>query len=316
MTNKFTMSLVVFLASASVVLGQTNTFPSSGNVGIGTLSPNAKLQVIGQDISFLSNTSNNRFSFGRKNREKFEIYVDDYNGFLDYKQDVDRNEAHIFYIRNLAEGTNQHNGIRFQTAGADRFTIKRNGNVGIGTSDPASKLTVAGRLRISTPNAPVLQLREESTGQDALVKVGRSGFAIDVEKVSNAFFIQKYGNVGIGTTTPDAKLTVAGNIHAREVRVTTDAGADFVFEDDYALRSLSELDAFVQENKHLPEIAPAAQMVEEGVSTGEFQIQLLQKIEELTLYVIEQDKKMNEQKQKMEAQQIKIKRLESKINNQ
>ncbi len=100
------------------------------------------------------------------------------------------------------------------------------------------------------------------------------------------------GNVGIGTTNPTAKLTVAGNISAREVKVTANAGADFVFEKDYALRPLSELDQFVQANKHLPEIAPAAQMVKEGVNTGEFQIQLLQKIEELTLYVIAQEKRI------------------------
>ena len=74
--------------------------------------------------------------------------------------------------------------------------------------------------------------------------------------------------------------------------MTANAGADFVFEEDYALRPLSELDRFVKENKHLPEIAPAAQMVKEGVNTGEFQIQLLQKIEELTLYVIAQEKRI------------------------
>lgn len=104
-------------------------------------------------------------------------------------------------------------------------------------------------------------------------------------------FLQN-GNVGIGTANPSAKLTVAGNIRAREVRVTANAGADFVFEDDYALRPLGELEQFVQENKHLPEIAPAAQMVEEGVKTGEFQIQLLQKVEELTLYIIAQEKRI------------------------
>ena len=101
-------------------------------------------------------------------------------------------------------------------------------------------------------------------------------------------------NVCIGTTRPTsgARLTVAGNISVREVRVTANAGADFVFEEDYALRPLSELDQFVKENKHLPEIAPATQMVKEGVNTGAFQIQLLQKIEELTLYVIAQEKKI------------------------
>lgn len=117
---------------------------------------------------------------------------------------------------------------------------------------------------------------------------------------SNSYvsLVPEGGNVGIGIASRDrmksltAKLTVAGDIHAREVRVMANAGADFVFEKNYQLRPLSELDQFVKENKHLPEIAPAAQMVEEGVNTGEFQIQLLQKIEELTLYVIAQEKRI------------------------
>lgn len=303
--------LSVSALTSSLALAQTNTFPASGNVGIGTTSPSTSLEVIGQDINFLSNTSINRFSFGRKSGEKFYLSVDDYTGFLDYIQDVDRNEPHIFYIRNRAAGTNNNNDIRFQTAGADRLTIKRNGYIGIGTSNPKAKLTVAGDVQaqmfvsgdffVKANNAPRLRLREESSGQDAAIRVGIPGVSIDVEKVNNAIFIQKYGNVGIGTTKPNAKLTVAGNIRAREVKVTADAGADFVFEENYILRPLAEVEQFVKENKHLPEIAPAAEMVKEGVKTGEFQIQLLQKIEELTLYMIAMQKEVEALKRENEA---------------
>ncbi len=107
-------------------------------------------------------------------------------------------------------------------------------------------------------------------------------------------FLKDDGRVGIGTQSlsDNFLLTVAGGIHTREVLITETAGADFVFEDDYNLRSLSEVEQFINQNNHLPDIAPASEMQENGVKMGEFQIQLLQKIEELTLYVIEQQKEI------------------------
>ena len=69
-------------------------------------------------------------------------------------------------------------------------------------------------------------------------------------------------------------------------------GADFVFAEDYQLRPLSEVKAFIQENKHLPEIKSAQEMQEKGVGVNELQTQLLQKIEELTLYLIQQEERI------------------------
>lgn len=114
----------------------------------------------------------------------------------------------------------------------------------------------------------------------------------------NAYFA---ANVGIGTSNPTSKLTVAGNIASREVKVTVDAGADFVFDETYNLPSLESVDQFIRENKHLPEIASAQEMQKDGINLSEMNIKLLQKIEELTLYVIRQDKKIE-----MQSDEIKI----------
>lgn len=114
------------------------------------------------------------------------------------------------------------------------------------------------------------------------------------------FIIKGNGNVGIGTTNATSRLTVAGNITAREVKVTVDAGADFVFEDNYKLPSLDSIDKFIKKNKHLPEVASAEKMQKDGINLSEMNIKLLQKIEELTLYMIEQEKRNNKQSEEIE----------------
>ena len=102
------------------------------------------------------------------------------------------------------------------------------------------------------------------------------------------------GNIGIGVLNPQNKLDVVGTIRATEVKVET-GWADFVFDKDYKLPTLQEVENHINEHKHLPDIPSEAEVKENGVSLGEMQAKLLQKIEELTLYVIKQDKTIKEQ---------------------
>ncbi|MGD8782231.1 MAG: tail fiber protein [Ignavibacteria bacterium] len=106
---------------------------------------------------------------------------------------------------------------------------------------------------------------------------------------SNIFF--NSGNVGIGTTRPDETLTVKGKIHAEEIIVDLNVPhLDYVFEEDYKLKSIRELEQYVKTNKHLPGIPTSEEVKENGLSLGEMQTKLLEKIEELTLYTISQEK--------------------------
>ena len=115
------------------------------------------------------------------------------------------------------------------------------------------------------------------------------------------------GNVGIGLglTSPSVKLDVAGTIRAHEVKVCLNQGCDYVFDEDYELMNLNELSAFVKTNKHMPDVAPAAQMEEEGINLSEMNVLLLKKVEELTLYVIQQQEMLD--KLQTEIQELKNK---------
>lgn len=100
--------------------------------------------------------------------------------------------------------------------------------------------------------------------------------------------LYRLGNVGIGTAeTGEFKLAVEGKIGAREIVVHNDAWADFVFDEQYELMPLLKLEEFYKTNKHLPGIPDAQVVAKEGVNVGEMQTKLLQKVEELTLYMVE-----------------------------
>lgn len=94
------------------------------------------------------------------------------------------------------------------------------------------------------------------------------------------------GNVGIGTASPTYKLSVNGTIQAKEVRVET-GWADYVFDKAYRLRPLTEVEQFIKQYNHLPGIASASDVQRHGLALGETQTKMMEKIEELTLYIID-----------------------------
>lgn len=110
---------------------------------------------------------------------------------------------------------------------------------------------------------------------------------------SDSAIIYIGSKLGIGTKDPSAELSVNGTIKARKVTVTQNSWSDYVFNDDYPLMSLANLDSFVRRNRHLPDIPSAKEVAENGINIGDNQALLLKKIEEMALYLIQQQRQID-----------------------
>lgn len=135
----------------------------------------------------------------------------------------------------------------------------------------------------------------------ATKNIRTNGYWLSNNGNNDGIFISSSNNVGMGTNNPGTyKLAVNGSIRAKEILVELNNWPDYVFEDGYTLRDLNEVESFINENGHLPEVPSAHQVIEEGINMGEMSHILLKKVEELTLYIIEQDKKCKELESKLE----------------
>ena len=161
-----------------------------------------------------------------------------------------------------------------------------------GGSIPAIKFTRWTGYSSHQHNAFVGQFFNASLGEYNLaIGTGVSATG-DQDLNTNALIVRLNGNIGIGTLTPDQKLTVNGKIKCEELQVIIDV-ADYVFEENYPLKTLDEVEHYIKENKHLPGVPGKKEVAINGFEVGLMTNKLLEKVEELTLYMIEL-KKENE----------------------
>jgi hypothetical protein len=223
-------------------------------------------------------------------------------------------------------------------------TFPASGNVGIGTTNPKSKLEVTDwttAITIGSMKNTEAMVDNEvlgainfykhyNLGYAAAIKLLQAGDGNQYSPAHLAFYttsggnvyttapeermrIASIGNVGIGTNTPDEKLTVKGKIHAQEIKVDL-LGVlvpDYVFASDYKLKTLQEVETYINKNSHLPEIPSAKEFEKNGVLLAEMNMNLLKKVEELTLYAIEQEKRSEKLNLYVIEQNKRIERLEN-----
>ncbi|MFH1357520.1 MAG: hypothetical protein ABII18_10365 [bacterium] len=206
--------------------------------------------------------------------------------------------GHAFYVNNGS-------GLQFSMG------MDRSGHVGIGTTTPEASLHVysditpikfyrtggGGGASFSIDN------RLSGDGSDVVYTAepngsGHGGHVFYVNNGTSSLYamgIDQNGNVAIGTPNSKGyKLAVEGTLGARELIVSTESWSDYVFEEDYQLKPLADVAKYIKTNKHLPEIPSAEKVIKDGVNVIQIQRLLLKKIEELTLYTIEQDKRIAE----------------------
>jgi hypothetical protein len=123
-------------------------------------------------------------------------------------------------------------------------------------------------------------------------------------------YYNKTGKVGIGTANPTAKLTVNGKILAKEVETRSDITSDYVFKPGYRLMPLPDLRRYVIANKHLPEVPSVQDFSKNGQNLSHTDDLLLRKIEQLSLYIIEQEAAIQKLMKDNDALKLRIENLE------
>lgn len=344
-----------YLAFKDGSLNERMVIRNGGAVGIGDSNPNARLSLKGYQagstatskaLRVMDSGNTETFSVGDNGRvtvgaltstpydfEKFVVTSS--AGLTAMSVEGAENGEAIYAFREKNVGVTAamiwsggDNQLLFEVPNADVVFAPGDGNVGIGTFSPSNNL----HIKNSTDHASVMV--EAAAGKNSFLnftettasgpsfpkagiywEAGSSTFNVSTYDGSNLALNENTGNVGIGTSSPGAKLEVAGTskftgdmavdgkIESTKVKVTQTPGnwPDYVFRPRYNLLSLSQVESFINKNGHLPNVPKAEVVEKEGQDVGAIQARLLEKVEELMLYTIDQQKQIEALKKELEV---------------
>lgn len=283
-------------------------FNSTDSIGIGTTTPDEKLHILSGKIYVQDN---------RINQSPHVIFdapaVDYKEGGLQWKRLGDT-MASLNYVANPLAANYLKLSVSNNGKGAD-MVVNANGNTGLGYLDPLVKLHIRDAaanevLRLEATN-PMIQFRRniglanyedvgflQTSGQNLRVgtnSTNTTGQFVVRTGGADRLFVDGTGNVSINTQTaaPGYMLRIGGKVICEEVKVKLVGNwPDYVFTEQYRLKPLADLEKFILSNKHLPNIPSAAELETEGVELGDMQKKMMEKIEELTLYILQMNKEL------------------------
>ena len=268
---------VIGFDPASGLIGFYNS-ASSGAAGASATTPADMVITAAGNVGILNTAPQAPMSFANGNGNKIDLYY---------------NSVNNRYGIGIATGVMQFYtgaiGNYFQFGYGSSTSFKN--SVTIGTD---------GSVQLIGANAGYVFSDRSSTNYGGFNWYASGGKALlyRYNQGGNLLAIDSLGQMGLGTTTPAYKLDVCGTIRAKEVLVQT-GWCDYVFDKNYKLPSLYEVENYISINKHLPDVPSANEVEEKGVKVAQMDSILIKKVEELTLYVIDQNKQIQQLQQKV-----------------